>query len=952
MVQGYPATLHGYFEQRISRLPPQARLALVLDLPGLLGLGEAVEIEGRRWTVCRYDGNDLAFRKAFGRYGPDDPCLVWVTCPPGRLPSTWLRAGSATRPTLDLSYLTDVVRRADAILDLSLLGVLRTFKPRETWPPEAVARFEPLLAAHLGVVLAAHTDLRRILGPGVPLDTHCLRALVLHALHPTIPVGDLTFRDPDLRQILTRYLRLLIQEEWDEEGLALLQEQARLAPGPSAEDLAPWFEAPPAGLALYLYLRRFLARQRVANIAAVTRGLLPFDPHPLEPWVDFGLRLWDDDPTWRKSLVVRAEYALDEAELDEPLALLGAESLDELLAALADAETPAVVYGLGRRLLASVTSAEELGRLALTWARRRPPLAAVRLSAHGEAWPETVYSSRARDLAGFLDELVFLFDRLTQQHHHEPVLDPLGFPKPEGSVEGAFPATASTRGGEPVEGMSPPPGLAGLVDWYVERRLYDLEYAGARADEALRRLAGLTEPLRPLLDQVRATVRNNLDCLDQELAHRIGENWRGYLNHPRLSSNVLRDTIIKPRQSVSRESNTWIVVFDGMRYDSWERVIKPRLLERYSLDWERPYLSLLPSWTTIARTGLLAGKRPEGWRSYRGRVTLNQEMLAARLFGLSEAERKRRLRFYSGMESDRTQRQLDRDKRFPYNILVFNVSDDNLHAMRGDLVALNATVNSLLDGILETLDGLVQPDDTLIVTSDHGFVELEPDQSVTIRDDTRWQRYVEGGPHPVHYRFIRGVERPAGLADEEALTFEYPNLRDSRFTVAIGRRWFAREGGRHTDRYTHGGLSLAEMVVPGAVLRPIVVPLVKLALESCPRALTVQEGEEAVIAFTLVSSGNRLAHFTLEVGANTARESRRQEGDLRPGQRLPVSYRFTPVYADGPGEVGTERVTIKVVYKDAEGKRRKLSRSVTITVEPRKGIVKFSLGGLDELDDL
>jgi len=912
-------SLHDYFEQCISRLPPQARLVLVLDPPGLLGLGETVDVAGRCWTVCRYDGNDLAFRKVFGRHGPDAPYLVWITWSPDRLPlatgvpsalpSTALgagRAGSATRSTLDLSYLTDVVRRADAILDLSLLGVLKTLKPRETWPPEPVARFEPLLAAHLGVVLAAHADLRRILGPDVPLDTHCLRALVLHALHPTIPVGDLTFRDPDPRQVLTRYLWPLVQEEWDEAGLALLQEQARLAPGPPAEELAPWFKAPPTGLVLYLYLRRLLARQRVANIAAVTRGLLPFDPHPLEPWVDLGLRLWDDDPAWRESLIVRAEQMLDEAELDEALALLGAESLDDLCAALADSETPAVVYGLGRRLLASITSAEELGRVALTWARRRPPLA---------AWPETPYSRRARGLAGFLDELAFLFDQLAQ-------------------------------------GTSPPTGLAGLVDWYVERRLYDLEYAGARADGALRRLPGLTDPLRPLLDQVRATVRKNLDRLDQELAHRIGENWRGYLNHPRLSINVLRDTIIKPRQPVSREFNTWIVVFDGMRYDSWERVVKPRLLERYSLDWERPYLSLLPSWTTIARTGLLAGKRPEGWRSYRGRVTLNQEMLAARLFGLSEAERKRRLRFYSGMESDRTQRKLDRGKRFPYNVLVFNVSDDNLHATRGDLVALNRTVNSLLDGILETLDGLVQPDDTLIVTSDHGFVELEPNQSVIIRDDTRWQRYIEGGPHPVHYRFIRGVERPASLADEEALTFEYPNLRDGQFTVAIGRRWFAREGSRHTDRYTHGGLSLAEMVVPGAVLRPIVAPLVRLALESFPRALTVQEGEEAVIAFTLASSGNRPAHFTLEVEANTAREAHRQEGDLRPGQRLPVSYRFTPVYADGPGEVSTERITLKVAYKDAEGKRRKLSRSATITVEPRKDVVKFSLGGLDELDEL
>lgn len=896
--EGNLTTLRTYLEQRLARLPPQARLAFVLDPPGLLDLGEAVEVEGRRWTVFRYDGNDLAFRKAYGHHGPDGRHLIWVTRPAGRF--------SAIHTTLDLSYLTDVVRRADAILDLSLLGVLKALKPRETWPPEPVAHFEPLLAAHLGTVLAAHADLRRALGPGVPLDTHCLRALVLHALHPAIPVSDLTFRVPDPPQVLTRYLRLLVQGEWDEEELALLREQARLAPGPPAEELASWFEAPAEGLVRYLYLRRLLARRRIANIAAVTRALLPFDPRPLEPWVDSALYLWDEDPAWRRALIVRTEQGLDDADVDEALALLGADRPADLLATLTDAETPAVVYGLGRRLLAGVTNAEELGRVALAWARRRPPLA---------AWPETAYSRRAWDLALFLDELAFLLDRLTQE-------------------------------------LSPPAGLVSLVDWYVERRLYDLEYAGARAYGALRRLPGLTEPLRPLLDQIRATVRMHLDRLDRELACRIRENWRGYLSHPRLSSNLLRDTIIKPRQKVSRESCIWIVVFDGMRYDSWERVVKPRLLERYSLEWERPYLSLLPSWTGIARTGLLAGKPPEAWRSYRGRVTTNQEMLAARLLGLSDAERKRRLRFYSGMESDRTQRRLDRRQRFPYNILIFNVSDDNLHAIRGDLVALNEVVESLLKSILETLDGLVEPDDVLIVTSDHGFVELEPGQSVTIRDDTRWQRYVEGGPHPVHYRFIRGVERPEGLGEEDALTFEYSDLRDGRFTVAIGRRWFAREDTRKPDRYTHGGLSLAEMVVPGAVLRPIVTPEVRLAVEGFPRALTVREGEQVVVEFALVSSGNRPAHFTLEVGANTAREPLRQEEDIRPGQRLSISYRFTPIYADAPGEVSTERVSVKVAYKDAQGKHRKLSRSATITVEPRKDVVKFSLGGLDELDDL
>jgi hypothetical protein len=170
----------------------------------------------------------------------------------------------------------------------------------------------------------------------------------------------------------------------------------------------------------------------------------------------------------------------------------------------------------------------------------------------------------------------------------------------------------------------------------------------------------------------------------------------------------------------------------------------------------------------------------------------------------------------------------------------------------------------------------------------------------------------------------------------------------------VGRRWFARAGTTRFDRYTHGGLSLAEMVVPAAVLRPVAAPLVRLTLEDFPRILTVQESEEAVIQFALVSSGNRPAHFALEVTVDAAHENAplRQEGDLGPGQRLPISYRFTPVYADAPGEVGTEHITVQVTYDDAAGKRLRLSRSAAITVKTRPDLVKFSLGGLDQLDDL
>ncbi len=886
------STLQDYFDHQLTLLPRQAQRVLVLDPPGLLGLGEAVDVEGRRWLVFRYDGNDLAFRRAYGHYGPDAPHLIWVTRPP-----PWV-----SPQAIDLSYLNDVVCRADGILDLSLSGVLKALFPRETWPQEALARFEPLLADHLGTVAAAYADLRRAIGPNTPLDTYALGALILHICHPNIPVGDFLFRSAEPRQTLARYLQMLVQEEWDEEGLALLREQVRRTLWPAGADLEPWIDAPPAGLIRYLYLRRLLSRHRVPNIAAVTRGLLPFDPRPLEPWVDTSLRLWEDDPDWRKALIVRVEAALEEAELEEALGLLEASTSSALLSALSRAETPAVAYGLARRLLAGVRNAEELGRLALAWPRHRPIT---------ENWPETAYTIRARSIRRFLDELAFIFERLTAD-------------------------------------VQPPSDLTRLVDWYVQNRLYDLEYAVARAGESLRHLSGLERMLFPLIDQIQRTVRMYLDGLDRELARHIRTDREGYLRHSRLAIHVLRDTVIRPRRP-SPSTSVWIVVFDGMRYDTWEQVVKPRLRERYTVEWERPYLSLLPSWTGIARTGLLAGKTPDGWRSYQGNFSQDQQILAARLLGLGENDYRNRIRFYSQMESDRTWRQLDRERRFPYNILIFNISDDNLHAIRDNLVALNKVVESLLGDILTTLDGLVQPEDTLIITSDHGFVELEPDQRIVFRDEgyRRGERAVS-----VTHRCIRGTERPENLSDEEALTFEYPRFNEEPFTIAIGRRWFFREGATRADRYAHGGLSLAEMVIPAAVLRPAITPVIKLTVEGFPSTLVVQEGEETVVAFAVVNAGNRPASFTLEVGANTEREPMRQQGSLSPGGRLQISYRFTPAYSDVPEERGTERVHLRIEYQDAQGKRQRLSRTASVTVQPRRDVVKFSLGDLDRLDDL
>ena len=127
MTDSIAQTVFDFILQQLAALPVAARLAVVLDPFGDLGLGSTVEVEDRTWKVTRYDGNDLAFRQT---YRPGARNLVWVTCSPG-----WSRD---IAPRIELASLMDVWRRAEAFIDASLPGVLQKLVRNEVWPEDSV----------------------------------------------------------------------------------------------------------------------------------------------------------------------------------------------------------------------------------------------------------------------------------------------------------------------------------------------------------------------------------------------------------------------------------------------------------------------------------------------------------------------------------------------------------------------------------------------------------------------------------------------------------------------------------------------------------------------------------------------------------------------------------------------------------------------------------------------
>ncbi|MGA9350070.1 MAG: PglZ domain-containing protein [Anaerolineae bacterium] len=887
-----PQNLSDFLYRRLAALHPNARLVFVFDPPGRLSLGDSLTVEGRTWAVHHYEGNDLAFR---ARFTLGDRALIWATCP------TDLRPGLESR--LELSSVVDLLAQADTLFDLSLVGVLQDLVPSETWPPEAVDRHDEVLSANLPAVVQGQAQLRLHLPRGAALDAHAIRALALHARQPDLPIGDLLFHKDTSLQVLNRYIRLAWEAKWDAAGRDLLREQARLSPQVSLGDLTAWLDAPPDALASYLYLRRLLGQHRVPNIANQLRGLgvLSFDPEPLEPWVDHVLARWEKDAVWRQQVIVAAEESLSDTDLRHAVDLLPGKDTQAVLTALARAEAPALVYELATRLLMS-TPKDRLDGLITAWPQYRPGALSN--------LPPSRYAAYARDMAGFLDEAAFVVERLSRP-------------------------------------FSPSPDLAGILDWYVDGGYYDLEFACARAAGYLRRLPdhALAETLRKdYLDGLRQRIRDFLHQADEELARRIQENWGGYLGHPRLSTNVLWNLVRQRRLRPQAKACLWVVIFDGMRWDTWQRVVKPRLLQLFELDEaEKAYLSLLPSWTTVARASILAGQPPVRWKRPDGGFTTNQKLLVARLFEIPASEVDHRLQFYSGMEADRTYSQLSREARYPWNVLIFNISDDNLHQERDNLEGLNKGIGSRLESIMQTLETLVQSEDMVVLTSDHGFMELDAADGVVVEEDARWQREAQGLSSPVRFRYLTGMEHPAGISVKHA------PLRESPFTVAVGRRWFRRAGdNRPPARYAHGGLSLAEMAVPGAVLRRIVEPRIEIVIVQAPPAVQADEGQTITVEIVLENKGNQAAAFSLVARANTDTAPPTFQATLAPGERYVLRPSICPIYREKG--TSTTGLNLELRYQDVQGNPVSRHKLVLVTVRPRTDMVEIQFGGLDELD--
>jgi hypothetical protein len=279
-------------------------------------------------------------------------------------------------------------------------------------------------------------------------------------------------------------------------------------------------------------------------------------------------------------------------------------------------------------------------------------------------------------------------------------------------------------------------------------------------------LFGAADDLDPSPASLKGRVRARLEALDRSLAELVRASPEACARGPRSALRLVKDHIGSAVEQINTgiaAGRAWVLLFDGMRFDTWETIVQPSLAEHFAIE-SRPCVGVLPSDTQVARTSLFAGCLPHEWHGYRGTPTKNEATLVACNLGLTQQEVKTRLRFVTEADTTRARMMMgfaEADAR-EVNVLIYPISDE-CHEFRGDLTAFNNKIRTDLlgdraqgvRGILDDLLRRIRPADTVLVTSDHGFIELlTPDPILvtqaeaaqagrTLQDDVRF-RYVKG----------------------------------------------------------------------------------------------------------------------------------------------------------------------------------------------------------------
>lgn len=329
--------------------------------------------------------------------------------------------------------------------------------------------------------------------------------------------------------------------------------------------------------------------------------------------------------------------------------------------------------------------------------------------------------------------------------------------------------------------------------------------------------------------------------------------------------------------------------------------------------------------------------------------------------GLNAQETKSKLRFVTEADTTKALAKLNFSDKDPplLNVLIYPISDDACHDFGGDLANFNNKIradmvgnkNDGVRGIIDDLLKRIAPQDSVLLSSDHGFVELLPIDAVPVTKAEADKANVTLEAN-VRWRYIDGFA-PAQMPEAVGI-----DVAGKKVWIAPGRKWFSRDGTKGTPRYTHGGLSLAEVVVPGVVLRRTTEKEARAELYDLPSVIAVDEDTIFELPVSTRNSGNCEVEFEIRVLNNLGEELLVSRKRLKPATKVKEAVNVIAKYKEDsnrepdPSNTVTA-VTIRLRHTDLNGAwKEAMDGLITIPVKVNPKTVKLETDALKAFDDI
>lgn len=328
---------------------------------------------------------------------------------------------------------------------------------------------------------------------------------------------------------------------------------------------------------------------------------------------------------------------------------------------------------------------------------------------------------------------------------------------------------------------------------------------------------------------------------NQQFSKFVEKNYVDWVSGKAENPPVMSHTLFKKKIAPELgPDTTFLIVIDNLRYDQW-KVIQPIISERFRVEKEELYYSILPTATQYARNAIFAGlmpleierRFPNLWLNdddEGGKNMHEEEFMADQLKRLGKDSKMSYNKITNHAAGRKLADNMSNLMSNSLNVIVYNFVDMLSHA-RTDMEVIReladdeAAYRSLTlswfehSPLKDMMDVIADKKAKMIITTDHGTIRVKnPSKVIGDRNTNTNLRYKQGKNLNYEAKEVLEVRNPHDaylpkvnvsqtyIFAKEDMFFAYPNNYNHYVNY-------------YRDTFQHGGISLEEMIIPVITLK-------------------------------------------------------------------------------------------------------------------------------------